>query len=52
MKLELLKLSGKLNDGKEKEAFSKEMDNFYSLFTRFLDEKVAHSELYLILFNI
>ena len=45
MRLELLKLSSKIIDVKEKEAFSREMDNFYSLYTRFLDEKVKQEEL-------
>ena len=45
MKIELLKLWEKLKDTKEFDGFKKEMDNFYLLYTRFLEEKVQQNEL-------
>jgi hypothetical protein len=45
MRVELLKLGEKVGQKKEINAFKKEMDNFYSLYTRFLEEKVQLDEL-------
>ena len=45
MRLELKKLTIQMEDGKAKRDFAAEMDNFYSLYTRFLDEKVNQEEL-------
>jgi hypothetical protein len=58
MRLELAKLAQKMPEGPQRavffliyliiQAFSVEMDNFYSLYTRFLTERVKCEKLYII----
>jgi hypothetical protein len=45
MKLELFNLGEKVGDKSVKDGFKKEMDNFFSLYKRFLEEGVEQDEL-------